>query len=55
MLILQGFNTGLLMLGVQTFWQQVAKGALLVIALTFDYLRKRSRIKKELEESKALR
>ena len=55
MLILQGFNTGLLMLGVQTFWQQVAKGALLVIALTFDYLRKRSRTKKELEESKALR
>lgn len=52
MLILQGFNTGLLMLGVQTFWQQVAKGALLVIALTFDYLRKRSRTKKELEESK---
>ena len=52
MFILQGFNTGLLMLGVQTFWQQVAKGALLVVALTFDYLRKRSRTKKELEESK---
>lgn len=52
MLILQGFNTGLLMLGVQTFWQEVAKGVLLVVALTFDYFRKRSRTKKELEESK---
>lgn len=52
MLILQGFNTGLLMLGVQTFWQEVAKGALLVLALAFDYLRKHSRTKKELEESK---
>lgn len=52
MLILQGFNTGLLMLGVQTFWQEVAKGVLLVVALTFDYFRKLSRTKKELEESK---
>ncbi len=52
MLILQSFNTGLLMLGVQTFWQQVAKGLLLVVALAFDYLRKRSRTRREVEESK---
>lgn len=52
MLILQSFNTGLLMLGVQTFWQQVAKGMLLIVALAFDYLRKRSRMRKEVEESK---
>ena len=52
MLILQSFNTGLLMLGVQTFWQQVAKGLLLIVALAFDYLRKRSRMRKEVEESK---
>ena len=52
MLILQSFNTGLLMMGVQTFWQQVAKGLLLVVALAFDYLRKRSKAKRAVEESK---
>lgn len=43
--ILQGFNNGLIMLNVQSFWQNVAKGALLLLALSFDYLRSRSRIK----------
>lgn len=50
-LILQGFNTGLIMLNVPSFWQYVARGGLLVAALTFDYLRKKKREKKLLEES----
>ncbi|WP_312641232.1 ABC transporter permease [Hydrogenoanaerobacterium sp.] len=41
--ILQGFNNGLIMLNVQSFWQNVAKGALLLLALTFDYLRAKKR------------
>lgn len=52
MIILQGFNTGMNMVGLQTFWQQVAKGALLVVALAFDFYRKKSREKKLLEESR---
>lgn len=50
-LILQGFNTGLIMLNVQVFWQNVAQGGLLVVALSFDYFRKLSRSKKLLSES----
>jgi ribose transport system permease protein len=51
MLVLQSFKTGLNMVGVQTFWQEVAQGALLVVALAFDFYRKYSRDKKALEES----
>jgi ribose transport system permease protein len=51
MLILQGFNTGLIMLNVQIFWQNVAQGALLVVALAFDYYRKKAQTKKVLAES----
>lgn len=51
MLVLQGFKTGLNMVGVQTFWQEVAQGALLVVALAFDFYRKHSRDKKALEDS----
>ncbi len=39
--ILQGFNNGLLMMNVPSFWQIVARGLLLVVALTFDYIRNR--------------
>ncbi len=51
MLILQCFNTGLVMLNVQIFWQNVAKGALLIVALAFDYYRKNERNKNLLKES----
>ena len=51
MLILQGFNTGLIMLNVQVFWQNVAQGALLVVALAFDFYRKKSHGKRVLAES----
>ena len=43
LLILQGFNTGLTIINVQSFWQYVAKGALLLIALSFDYFRSKRR------------
>ena len=45
--LLQAFNTGLIMVNVPTFWQLVAKGVLLLFALTTDYIRKERR-KKEL-------
>lgn len=45
--LIQAFNTGLIMVNVPTFWQLVAKGVLLLLALTSDYLRKENR-KKEL-------
>jgi ribose transport system permease protein len=51
MLILQSFNTGLVMLNVQVFWQNVAKGVLLVVALVFDFYRKQRQEKKVLAES----
>ncbi len=50
-LILQGFNTGLIMLNVPAFWQFVARGLLLLVALAFDYFRKMNREKKILEAS----
>lgn len=37
--ILQGFNNGLMMMNVPSFWQTVSRGMLLVVALSFDYLR----------------
>ena len=43
--ILQCFNNGLIMMNVQTFWQNVAKGSLLLVALSFDYLRSRQKLK----------
>ena len=50
-LILQSFNTGLTMVGVPTFWQYVARGALLLLALSFDFIRKQIRERKLLEDS----
>lgn len=42
-LILQGFNNGLLLLNISTFWQDVARGLLMIFALTFDFYRKKKR------------
>ncbi|MCT4619834.1 MAG: ABC transporter permease [Marinisporobacter sp.] len=44
-IILQGFNNGLLLLNVPSFWQYVARGLLLFLALSFDYLRNKKRTK----------
>lgn len=49
LLIMQGFSNGLSVLNVQSFWQKVAKGLLLIAALGFDYLRKRQREKDALK------
>ncbi len=43
LLILQGFSTGLTIVNVQSFWQYVAKGGLMLLALSFDYLRSQQR------------
>lgn len=49
LLIMQGFNNGLAVMNVQSFWQQVAKGLLLIAALTFDYVRGQQRQKEALK------
>ena len=41
--IMQGFNNGLMVLNVQSFWQTVARGLLLISALSFDFVRNRTR------------
>ena len=43
--LIQSFNTGLIMIEVPTFWQYVARGGLLLFALTSDFIRKRNREK----------
>lgn len=45
LMIMQGFGNGLSVLGVQSFWQKVAKGLLLIAALAFDLWRKKKREK----------
>lgn len=49
--ILQCFNTGLIMCGVQVYWQDVARGILLVVALGFDYYRRKKQQEKQLQRS----
>jgi ribose transport system permease protein len=51
-ILIQAFNTGLTMVNVPSFWQYVAKGALLLFALTSDYIRKHNRARQLLEASK---
>ena len=50
--LIQAFNTGLIMVNVQSFWQYVARGALLLFALTSDYIRRTNREKALVEASK---
>jgi ribose transport system permease protein len=49
LIIIQAFANGLTVLGVNSFWQVVAKGILLIAALVFDYIRRRG-LSKSLEE-----
>lgn len=51
-LLIQSFATGLIFVNVPSFWQSVAKGALLLAALTFDYIRKERREKELIAASK---
>lgn len=50
-MLIQSFNTGLIMVNVPSFWQYVARGALLLFALTSDYIRKEKRNKELLAAS----
>ena len=50
-ILIQSFNTGLTMVNVPSFWQYVARGALLLFALTTDYIRKQRRERELLEAS----
>ena len=44
--LLDFFNSGLTAVGFPAYWQIVAKGALLILALTIDFLVNRSKQKK---------
>ncbi len=50
-ILIQAFNTGLTMVNVSSFWQYVARGGLLLFALTSDYIRKERRDKELLAAS----
>lgn len=50
-ILIQAFNTGLIMVNVPSFWQYVARGALLLFALASDYIRKSNRNKQLLSAS----
>lgn len=50
--LIQAFNTGLIMVNIPTFWQYIARGGLLLFALTSDYIRRRNRERSLLEASK---
>jgi ribose/xylose/arabinose/galactoside ABC-type transport system permease subunit len=38
-MIINSFNNGLTVMGVDSFWQKVAQGALLIVALLIDFYR----------------
>jgi ribose transport system permease protein len=41
LLIIQTLNNGLILMNVDTFWQEVARGVLLILAVSFDQIRVR--------------
>lgn len=45
LVIIGVLNNGLVLLNVDTFWQDVARGTLLIVAVTFDQIRERWSIK----------
>lgn len=45
LILINSFNFGLSVVRVPSYWQTVAKGLLLILALTLDFVRERSRIK----------
>ena len=46
LMILNGFTNGMTVMGVGPYWQMVASGALLLFALTMDYINMKSAAKK---------
>ena len=51
LLIIQFFNNGLTVVNVSSFWQIVAQGTLLIVALILDYFRSRSEARKHMQVS----
>ena len=47
LLILNSFNNGMSVIGLHTNWQTVASGALLLVALAFDFVLQRSRMRRK--------
>ena len=45
LLIINGFNNGMTVMGIDPYWQQVASGVLLIIALLFDFFSAKSAAK----------
>lgn len=50
-ILIQAFGTGLTMVNIPSFWQYVARGGLLLFALTSDFVRKKKREKSMLADS----
>ena len=47
LLVINAFNNGMSVVGINTYWQSFASGTLLLVALTFDYINvKRSLVRK---------
>ena len=53
LLLLNCFNNGLTVIGLSSYWQIVASGVLLILALVLDFYREKSRIKKLKAQEKA--
>lgn len=51
LIVLNCFNTGMDLMGVNTYWQMVFSGTLLLIALAFDIINTKRNAKKQFEES----
>ena len=45
LLLLNAFKNGLTVIGFSTYWQVVASGVLLIVALSVDYITTQSRIR----------
>ena len=44
-LVMGVINNGLNLLNVSTYWQYVAKGAIILIAVMVDWMKQRSKVK----------
>jgi ribose transport system permease protein len=45
LMLLNTFTNGLVVIGLGSYWQIVAKGLLLIFALVLDFFRERARIR----------
>ncbi|SHI21300.1 ribose transport system permease protein [Sporobacter termitidis DSM 10068] len=54
LMLLNSFNNGLVVVGLDSYYQIIAKGVLLIAALTLDFYREKSRLKALKESKKAI-